>query len=254
MLRELQDKFRTALLAGDENPLLAAIKADHIAPLDRFKVYQNNVFGSLLEVLGAAFPVTAKLAGFALMRRAVAKFVVLHPPSRPHLATYGDLFPDFLARFQPTQDQPLLSTMARLEWARNEALFAEDADSLAPAALGSVAPEKLASVKIKLHPSVRLLTLSFPVEALWHQCQGAEVPRERPAAASERLLVLRPAWSVQQCRLSPGDYAFLTALAEDVALGGAAEAALAAEPDVDLRSLLFSHLNRGTFAALTAEG
>ena len=254
MLRDLQACFRTALLAGDEGPLLAAIKADRIAPLDRFRVYQNNVFGSLLEVLGAAFPVTAKLAGFELLRRVVAKFVVLHPPSRPHLASYGDLFPDFLARFAPTQGQPLLAAMAALEWARNEALFAADADSLAPSALGAVPAEKLASVRIALHPSARLLKAPFPLDALWHACQGDQEPAALPSPAPEFLLVVRPAWTVLQCRLSVGDHVFLTALAKGDTLAIAAEAAVAAEPTLDLQALLFSHLNRGTFATLSTEG
>lgn len=251
MLHDLQRAFRQGLLAGDESAALAAIRSDHLTPAERFEIYRNNVFGSLFDVLSAAFPVTRKLAGFDAFRRAAASFIAKEPPTRPHLASYGDRFPALLPSLAFFSQRPALVEMAQLEWARIEALFAADADPLAAAALGAIAPDALAEIKLTLHPSARLLALQWPLHDLWHQAQSEGAALSLPKqAAKEKVLVLRPHWQVLQLRLSAGDHAFLLALYEKKTLGEAAQAALGAEPSLDLQALLFAHLNRGTFAAI----
>lgn len=254
MLHDLQRAFRQGLLAGDESRALAAIRADKLTPAERFEIYRNNVFGSLFEVLSAAFPVTLNLAGFAAFRRAAASFIAKAPPLRPHLASYGDGFADFLPGLAFFAERPALIEMAQLEWARIESLFAADADSLDARALGALPPESLPDLRLKLHPSARILESRWPINDLWHQAQGEGTAPELPAAPkAEKILVLRPAWQVLQLALSSGDHAFLSALSDGKTFGQAAEAALGAEPSLDLQALLFAHLNRGSFAALDTQ-
>ncbi len=254
MLRELQDAFRRGVLEGDDAAACALITADAIPAERRLAIYRNNTFGSLVTVLQAAFPVVCRLVGEPFFRQAAAAFVRAAPPRVPQLLAYGDGFPGFIASFPPARPLPYLADTARLEWARQEALFAADAAPLAPAALAAVPAEAVAGVAFDLHPSARLVTSRFPVLRIWQANQpgNATVPRVDVSAGGEAVLVLRPDGAVHNHPLSPGDLALLRALGDGAPLAVAAASAAAAEPGFDLQHALAGHLTRGTFTGVRA--
>ncbi len=255
MLRELQEAVRRGVLDTAAPvgavPEGVALVDDHIPAGARFAVYRNNVLGSLTEVLAAAFPVVHRLVGDGFFRFAARAYVAGHPPAVPQLLSYGGGFPDFLAAFPPAGPVPYLADVARLEWARTEALFAADAPPLTAGDLHGLAPEAIPALVLTLHPSARLVISPWPVQAIWdaNQPEHEEVPSVDLAAGGEAVLVLRPALAVEAHRLSPGDAALVGALAAGTALGEAAMIALDAEPGFDLQGALAGHLLRGSFAA-----
>jgi hypothetical protein len=259
MLRELQDAFRRGVLEGDDADARALIASDAIPAERRLAIYRNNTFGSLVTVLQAAFPVVCRLVGEPFFRQAAAAFVRAAPPRVPQLLAYGDAFPDFLAGFPPARSLPYLADTARLEWARQEALFAADAaplapDAVAPDALAAVPPETVAGLGFELHPSARLVASRFPILRIWqaNQPENATVPRVDVTAGGEAVLVLRPDGAVHSHLLSPGDLALVKALDDGAPLAVAAARAAAAESGFDLQQALAGHLTRGTFAAVRA--
>ncbi len=258
MLPELQTAIRRALLGGEDATVLARLHGDRIAAADRFAAYRTNVLASLVGVLEAAFPAVAAHAGKANFRYAASLFAKARPPREARLLAYGAGFPDWLAAFGPAQAKPWLAPLARLEWLRNEALFAADAEPLEAAALAAVAPEQVAGLRLSLHPSLRLLCADYPVGDLWAAAQAAAVeeggtPPEAPLDAGPQcLLVQRPHLVVQQFILPAGEAALLRALGGGATLAAAAEAALVATPDLDLQRSLFGLLTRGCFVTATA--
>ncbi len=247
-LAELQAQMRAALLGDDAVSLLDGVVADHIAPAARFASYTNNLEVGLTEVLEAAFPATSRLAGAANFRWAASRFALGHPPAEPRLLAYGADFPDWLADFGPARDKPWLAAVARLEWARNEALFAADAVPLKPEALAGLPPEQVPALRFTLHPSVRLVQADYPIHDLWLGEVDAAALLAQGGAQS--VLVLRPAWQVVQLPVARGDAALLAALGAGASLAEAAGAALAETADLDLQQTLFGHLVRGSFAAV----
>lgn len=248
-LRDLQADFRRSLLSppGAEAPpaLLAAIAGRGLAPERRLAVYRDSVQGSLIEVLAAAFPATRTLAGRDNFRYAARRFLCQAPPAEARLLTYGAGFPAWLAAFAPAAGRPWLAEMARLEWARNEALFAADADPLDPGLLARLPAERVGALRFEPHPATRLLAVGHDLEALWQApAEGAVPPVGR-----QWLLVVRPALAVQHHRLSPGEAALTQALLARALLAEAAAAGLALEPALDLEACLFRHLSRGSFRA-----
>lgn len=250
VLRDLQQRFAAAVLSGAPGAL-AALEGDlaggRIPAAARLAVHRNTVQGALAQVLEAAFPVTAALAGLESFRHAAGLFLRAAPPREARLLTYGAGFPDWLAGFRPAAGRPWLSAMARLEWARNEALFAADAEPLDPALLTRVAPGKVGALRFAAHPSARLLRLDFALDGLWRRMQGA-APPQPPPAEPQVLLVLRPRLAVEQWVLSPGDGLLTERLLAGGRLDEAAEAALLLEPALDLEATLAGHLRRGSFA------
>lgn len=247
MLHELQSRFRQATTGRDDGPLrglLAANMPATITPARRIAVHRNTYFGSLIEALAAACPVTEQLVGPHFFAAAARGFIEQNPPQKPDLAGYGGGFGDFLASFPPAAALPWLADTARLEWARVEASFAAEAEPLDPAALADLPADGVAGLRLVLHPSARLFQSRWAVHSVWEAHQSDPVAPFDPAAGAENLLLLRPADRMHALRLSNGEAALVRALLAGATLGDAAAAALAADPTTDLQTALarlFSH-------------
>lgn len=249
MLRDLQQSFARALLDRGAPPP-DEVRSDRLSAADRFSAYRNNVVGSLVNVLAAAFPATEALAGVDNFRYAAQAFLSQNPPKQARLLAYGAEFPLWLRMFRPAQAKPWLAELARLEWARNEALFAADADPVRIEALANLSAEAIPTLRFTLLPSARLIAAAWPVHELWQQVQDGKISAEPPVRRDQQVLVLRPGLSVKQLPLEPADAALLEALNAGETFATAAEAALAAEATCDLQQLLLGHLVRGSFAAV----
>ena len=245
MLAELQSAFREAILHGDERAALAVIEDNGISASDRLEVYRNNTFGSLTGVLAAAYPALQRLLGAGNFKILARAFVAADPPQRPQLLSYGGELPDFLGLFKHTKNDAFFADLARLEWARNESLFAADAPILTARGLEGLPLESLGVLCLPLHPATRLIESDYAIARLWE----AETLTRGIALGAERVLITRNGeGALLQRRAGAGDAALLKAFATGATLDEAAEAAFAAEPEFDLQGALADHLARGTFA------
>lgn len=252
MLRDLQERFAQALLDRAAPPP-DEVLGDRLSAGDRFSAYRTNVVGSLVNVLAAAFPATLRLAGEDNFRYAASLFACAHPPRQARLLAYGAEFPLWLRLFRAAQPKPWLAELARLEWARNEALFAADAEPIKVEALAGLPAEAIPTLRFALLPSARLIASVWPIHDLWQRVLEDQTGTiEPPERRAQQVLVLRPGLSVKQLPLERADAALLEALHAGETFATAAGAALAAEADCDLQQLLLGHLVRGTFAAIHA--
>jgi hypothetical protein len=251
MLHDLQTAMGEQILNGWPE-LPPGISGGTIPAAVRFAIYADNVVGSLVEALEAAFPMTARLLGHRAFRSAAVRFVRRRPPAVPQLIAYGADFPDALERMAP--DPAPAADLARFEWAWNSAYFAADAPILDPAALSLLPPDCYPSLRLTLHPSARLLVCRYPVLDLWQNLRrDADAVPPVPPAATQRVLVVRPSLEVQAMALGRSDLILLRALAAGAALGDAAEAVLDRDECFDLQASLIVHLRLGTFTAFIVE-
>ncbi len=221
-----------------------------LLPSARFAVHRNNVVAGLVEALGVAYPAVRSLVGEPFFRAAATVFVCQEPPRSPVLIDYGSGFPGFLEAFPPAAGLPYLASVARLERAWLTAYHAAEATPLAIAALGQVAETELDQVRLVLHPSLRLVESIFPIIALWAANTGRGPHGAVDLGRAESALVVRPEERVMVESLSPGMAAFVGTLADDRALGMAAEAALRAEPGLTLGPALGRLFALGAVVAL----
>ena len=252
-LAELQARMRQTLLVGGSDPELLALLADPLPRRERrLAVYRNNVRHALLSVLDAAFPVVRELIGMDCFTATALTFVAGRPPRAPALYAYGGELPDFLADFAPLAELPWLADVARLEWARNEALFAVDREPLHPKQLASVPAAELPELRLALHSSARLLESSWPIHAIWdaHQPDGGALEAVDLARA-EVVLVWRQGGAVRQRSPGPGESALLAAFALECPLAEAAETGAARDPNFDLSTALARLLADGVLACPT---
>ena len=187
----------------------------------RFDVYRNNVVLSLSEALADSFPVVAKLVGDKFFQAMAGIYVRLHPPKTPILSQFGADFPAFLATFPPVAKLGYLPDIARLEAARTRAYHAADAPILDGTALAALPPEKMASARLYLHPSLHIISSPFPILAIWQK--NIDTPDMDIQQSGQDVLVARPESTLEMRLLPHGSADFLGALKEGRPLGDAIE-------------------------------
>jgi hypothetical protein len=243
-LRELQGEFRRALLEGrDDEPagaLGAEILDDGVGAAARLAVYRHHVLDTLAAVLSDAYPVVRRLVGDGFFAYAADTFVRRHPPEAPCLVEYGARFPEFLGAFPPCRGLVYLPDVARLEWAMQAAMHADDAAALDAARLGEVPAARLGALRLRLDPSLALLSSPWPVDRIWRANQpGADAETTVDLADGGTYLEVRRLGDDVVWRpLAPDAHAFRAALAAGRALEPAAGAALAVDPAFDLAGAL----------------
>ena len=229
--------MRAALLDEDAG-VARAIAGDGLAPEARLAVYRHHVLSSLTAALETTFPVVVRLVDPRFFRFACDRYIRSEPPIGPCLFEYGATFPDFLARFEPCRHLAWLPDVARLEWAMNAALHAADAEPLTVEALRVRPAGTLEAAQLALHPSVSLLESPWPVDAVWQAQQPAGDGVADLAVGGVRLCVWRRSDDVVFRALSHAAFAFRHAVARERGLAAAIAAALDADPDADLATLV----------------
>jgi hypothetical protein len=248
-LAELQRAFTRRVLTGGDEAILAHVAGRGLAPAERLDIYCNNFINTLTETLRISYPAVDRLVGEAFFDAVAMRYVRGHPPVCGNLQRYGDAFPGFLAELPEAAGLPYLAAVAHLEWARQQAMLAADAEPLTMSALAQTAPDDYPALQLALHPSVQLLSSPHPVLDIWLYCQRPAPETELQLRADgDRVLVLRADDEVAMLRLDAGEEVFLRACAGGRALGEAAQTAWAEAPDFDLEACLGRHLAAATFA------
>lgn len=255
-LEELQRGFAAALVdaaAPVPEPLAKRNDRNGETAIRRFNVYRNNVFASLIDVLGGRFPVVGRLVGQDFFRAMARVYVEQDPPRSPVLLRYGAGFPDFVASFAPVNSVPYLADVARLEWAWAIAYHAPDTEPLSLAGLASVGDDAEVT-GLRLHPSLQLVGSLYPVVSIWELNAGEDNPASTGLLPEgEDALVLRPYLEVQVRKLPPGGLQFIRALRAEQSIGVAAVTALEAAARFDLAANLAGLMQSGAIVGIIAD-
>ncbi len=220
-LDDLQNEFASSLVNGAK-PVPAAIRGAARGPAQRrFAVYRNNVMVGLVNALATRFPVTLRLVGEEFFRAMARIYVEREPPRSPVMLLYGTTFPTFIKRFEPAAAIPYLSEVAWPEMARGRAYHAADAKPLDASAFAILPTDRLSETRVKLHPSVSIMSSDYPIVSIWEAHQQAEDPSPPVAWEAEDALVVQPFGEVEVRRLPPGVAAFLRELEAGGVIGAA---------------------------------
>jgi hypothetical protein len=252
-LYELQQRFVEAVISSDVPPDLIAGSPPFAR--ERIAIYRRTIFSNYRKALSASYPVVRRLTGTAFFHAAIDAFVQARPSRGGDLNIYGDAFGDFLATYAPAADLAYLPDVARLEWALDESQRARDATCVPEsvlAALASLPPERLPSLRLELDPSCRLLASPYPILRIWRTNQSDYTGDDRVLLdeGGDALLVRRGAERVSIERLSAGDHGWLSALQKGAALGQSIEAARRVDAAFDLGTALRDHIAAGTVIAV----
>jgi Putative DNA-binding domain len=144
---------------------------------ERFAVYRNNVFASLVSALCENFPVTLTLVGDEFFRAMARAYVHARKPSSEQLHGYGKDLPKFIAAFPPASALPYLSDVAAVETAWSESWAAQDMPAVPLATLVALPVAALAAARVSPHAATRIVRSDWPVGSIWqaHQVEHPEL-------------------------------------------------------------------------------
>ncbi len=154
-------------------------------PLERVDIYANMYFYRLHDALKEDFAAVCVILGPDRFHNLITDYLIAHPPSHYSLRYAGAQLPGFLQHYAAGQDWPYLADVAALEWAILDAFDAPDVAVLSAEALASVPPDRWPNLRLRVSPSLRLLDLSWPADAIWsHARQGDTVgtPERQPTS------------------------------------------------------------------------
>jgi hypothetical protein len=243
-------EFSPALTDPEQETPGAVTGPNGKAAVKRYNVYRNNVTVSLIDALASIYPAVQRITGVEFFR-AMARFHIrATPPTSPLLFEYGHDFPAFIEQYEFAQSMPYLADTARIERAWLDAYHAADAMPLAPEALASVPPERLAEVVFTPHPATRIVRSRFPAVTIFaaNRVEGPIGMIE--AIVPEDALIIRPDLEVVVRHLPAGGATFLTHLARGETLGTAVAAALETEPSFDIPASISGMIEAGAFMTI----
>jgi hypothetical protein len=245
-LLEVQQAMHVSLVQSHD-PAITAFLAEPAA-VARLNIYRNTFMTSLTKALRLCYHVVQRLVGEEFFEAAAQLFVTQNPPRAAYLDQYGSDFPEFLRHLQPAASVPYLADMASLEWAVNCALHALDAELLELSKLASVAPDDQYRVRLVAHPSVRLLSVSYPVDVIWRAVLAGDdgaLGSVNLGAGPAHLLVERRAAGVELARLEEPAWRF----AERLFAGEPIQLVVDSTSGIDASAVLADHLASGRFVS-----
>jgi hypothetical protein len=253
-LRELQCAFADAILSRDIASFANRVRSNRLSGAERMQLYQNNVFISLTQALADVYPVVERLVGNEFFRFMARRFIQGHPSRSGNLHDFGRELPTFLRGLCEARDLPYLGDVAALEWAYHEVFHAGDAPPLDFTQLAQVSAEAQDRLHFRLHPATRLVASRYPILAIWEANQGDEPPQTTIDldVGADYLIVARRDPDRMIERLAPGEFSFLAEVGAGATLAQACEAALAADPEIDIGTTMGRFVAQRTIAGSIA--
>ncbi len=172
-LASLQRRLQAAILhREDKVAFLAGTQA-----AERLSVYLRAYRLRLTEALAVDYPMLARWLEEESFAKMAESYVAAFPSRARSIRWVGRHLPEFLRAFAPWRERPELAELAVFEWSLGLAFDCADADPLRPEGLARIPPQRWPKLRLKLHPSVRLETLYYPVPQVWKALQaGAQPP------------------------------------------------------------------------------
>ena len=191
-LARQQSEFQRAILTGDD-AILAEIPD---SPRERretlFGVYRYAYASRLVEAMRNDHKLLHVYLGDEMFDEMGHAYVKACPSQHANLRWFSGHLPDFLKSAEPYSKYPVLSDLAALERALNDAFDAREAPVVAVADMAAFAPEAWAGLTFEPHPSAQRLDLSTNAAAVWLALKADDDPPE-PAVLEKpnRLVVWR---------------------------------------------------------------
>lgn len=183
--------------------------------LQRFAIYQNNVFHSLTNALGDLYPVVKQLVGDEFFTGMAAYYLRQEPPKQAAMVHFGKSFAKFLSIFEHTQSMPYLAPVAELELSRHHAYHAKDCLPLSVNDFANIDPEQIAEATLTPHPSLQMIKADYAIFTIWQMHQADNNSDERVEINEpQQVLIVRPSYEVVVLSVDPYTYRFIDLLAK----------------------------------------
>ena len=233
-----QDLFAQALLDPSIAPPTRICTSNPAKAQSRFNIYRNNVVASLSAALADTFPVVVRLVGLDFFNASARAFIRQQSNRSPLLTWIGADFPDFIAAFEHTASMPWLADVARIEFARLQALHAANTIEMNHDVLQALVqkPLSLPDTGVFFREGLAVLTSPFSAYSIWFAHQDHSDISQINVSQAEACLIYRNGHNVVTTILTASQAVFITALLRAKTFGEAQKLARADDPEFQLSS------------------
>jgi hypothetical protein len=191
-LKDFQDQFQRAILAGDDSVLKDIPDGPHETKANLLGIYRDAYVLRLIDVLAADHERLHGYLGDDSFRAMARAYIARYPSRHPNARWFAQRLPEFLREAEPYSKQPILSELAGLERALNNAFDGKDAAVVGMADLAALPPEIWGGISFVRHPTATSLDTYSNVGAIWRALKaGKEPPDVEYAEAPTRIVVWR---------------------------------------------------------------
>ncbi len=162
-----QGEFQRAILTGDESVLAEILDSPTEKREVLFSVYKHAYGSRLVEAMRNDHKLLHSYLGDEMFDEMGYAYVEANPSQHPNLRWFSQAVPDFLKSTEPYSKYRVLSDLAALEKALNDAFDAEEAPVVALADMAGFAPEQWNDLKFEPHPSAFRLDHATNAAAIW---------------------------------------------------------------------------------------
>jgi len=131
----------------------------------RLWVYQNNVYGALVDYLIAVFPASAGVVGEDYFRQMARLYIKDVPPSLGDIHCYGADFGDWSQKLDALKSMPYIKDIISYEWAKHLGYY----QGVSDLDVSSIPQEELLTMKIALSDSTSYVSSLFPLQSIYQQ-------------------------------------------------------------------------------------
>ena len=231
-----QDLFAQALLDPSIAPPTQICTTNPAKAQSRFNIYRNNVVASLSAALADTFPVIVQIVGLDFFNASARTFIRQQSNRSPLLTLIGADFPDFIAAFEHTASMPWLADVARIEFARLQALHAPNTIEMSHEVLQALVqkPLSLPDTGVFFREGLAVLSSPFSAHSIWSAHQDHRDLSKIKVSLAEACLIYREGHRVTTTILSSSQAVFLKALLQADTFGEAQRQARIEDPEFQL--------------------
>jgi hypothetical protein len=144
-------------------------------------------FYRLLDAIKEDFPATLKVLGDFEFHNLITGYLIEYPPSDPSITQASRHLAEFVEKSPTLKNKPFLADLVRIERAVVEVFLGPDRSSLTVDELRTIPAQQWATLRIAMHPAIRLLDCEWRVDETL-----SAVEREQfvPAPVRERRSII----------------------------------------------------------------
>ncbi len=190
-LKDFQDRFQRAILAGDDAILDSIPDGAHEKKHVLLGVYRDAYVLRLVEIIGNDHERLRAFMGLEAFDALARAYIADCPSQHPNARHVSRRLPDFMREHESYRERPVLADLAALERALNDAFDGPDAPVISVAALAQIPPEAWGRLRLAIHPAVLELAITTNADEIWAALKREADPPAAAATEKRTLLVWR---------------------------------------------------------------
>ncbi|MBR1125322.1 putative DNA-binding domain-containing protein [Bradyrhizobium lablabi] len=173
-LARQQADFQRGILGGDDEVLAEILDGPREKRETLYGVYRYAYGSRLVDAVRNDHELLHAYLGDEMFDEMGHAYVRAYPSEHPNLRWFSQNLPTFLKSTTPYSDHPVLSDLAALEKALNDAFDGKDGAVLALTDMAAFAPEVWNDLRFTPHPTATRLDLSTNASAIWMALKNDE--------------------------------------------------------------------------------